>query len=234
MEAMHQERVAAFTEEVRAAQAPHGVRVTQVQEERQRIEKEKAAALADLPALARMCVEALEERKEQLRLAEERRKEAAAERARRERERLERQTRDREQEVRDAEARRQMQARRDEEVRASPPSSISRARIEMPGAKYQPQPGLVRGRTESGRKSKEVVTKTYDDSKERDKDIPRMAKRGYVVQSMTPEGGSFNTGKAAVLGVGGALLLGPLGLAAAGLAGHKKVKWHVAYVRADQ
>ena len=79
-----------------------------------------------------------------------------------------------------------------------------------------------------------VLTKTYKDSKERDKDVPRMAKQGYKVQSMTPEGGSFKKGKAAALGVGGAILLGPLGLAAGALAGRKDTEWHVVYVLEDK
>lgn len=83
-------------------------------------------------------------------------------------------------------------------------------------------------------KKPSVLTKTYKDSKERDKDVPRMAKQGYTVQSMAPEGGSFKKGKAAVLGVGGAVVLGPLGLAAGALAGRKDTKWHVVYVLEDQ
>lgn len=72
-------------------------------------------------------------------------------------------------------------------------------------------------------------TKTYANSRERDKDVPRMAKQGYTVQSMVPEGGSFKKGKAALLGIGGALLVFPVGLLAAGLAGKKDTAWHVVY-----
>jgi hypothetical protein len=78
----------------------------------------------------------------------------------------------------------------------------------------------------------QVQTKTYKNSHDRDHDVPRMAKQGYSVQSMTPEGGSHNLGKAALLGVGGAMLLGPLGLLAGGLGGRKDTKWHVVYVLA--
>jgi len=84
-----------------------------------------------------------------------------------------------------------------------------------------------------GKKSS-VLTKTYKDSKDRDKDVPRMAKQGYMVQSMAPEGGSFKKGKAAALGTGGFLILGPVGLAAGALAGRKDTKWHVVYVLEDK
>ncbi len=78
-----------------------------------------------------------------------------------------------------------------------------------------------------------AVTKTYPNAKERDKDVRRMARQGYVVQSMMPEGGEFKKGKAAAMGIGGAVLFGPLGLAAGALAGRKDTKWHVVYALAE-
>jgi hypothetical protein len=83
-------------------------------------------------------------------------------------------------------------------------------------------------------KKPRVVTKTYKNSKERDKDVPKMANKGYIVQSITPEGGKFKSGKAAALGVGGAVIMGPLGIAAGALAGHKDTKWHVVFVLANK
>lgn len=75
-----------------------------------------------------------------------------------------------------------------------------------------------------------VITKTYKNSAERDKDVERMARQGYVIQSIMSEDGNFKSGKAAALGIGGAVLFGPLGLAAGALAGRKDSKWHVVYV----
>ena len=36
-----------------------------------------------------------------------------------------------------------------------------------------------------------VLTKTYPNSKQRDKDVRKLARQGYIVQSMVPEGGEF-------------------------------------------
>jgi len=84
-----------------------------------------------------------------------------------------------------------------------------------------------------GKSEPTVVTKTYPNSKQRDKDVRKMARQGYIVQSMVPEGGEFKKGKAAAMGIGGAVLLGPLGLAAGALAGRKDTKWHVVYALAN-
>ena len=46
---------------------------------------------------------------------------------------------------------------------------------------------------------------------------------------MTPHGGEFKTGKAAGLGLVGAVAVGPLGILAGGLAGRKRTKWTVLY-----
>ncbi len=78
------------------------------------------------------------------------------------------------------------------------------------------------------------VTKTYDSESERDRDVKAMGKQGYVVTSVSPHGGEFKTGKAAGLGLAGALIAGPLGLLAGGLAGRKSTKWTVAYKLRDQ
>ncbi|NCC30979.1 MAG: hypothetical protein EOM24_03025 [Chloroflexia bacterium] len=75
-----------------------------------------------------------------------------------------------------------------------------------------------------------IVTKTYKNATERDKDVTRMTRQGYVIQSMSSEEGKFKAGKAAALGIGGAWLLGPLGIAAGALAGRKDSIWHVVYV----
>jgi hypothetical protein len=74
-----------------------------------------------------------------------------------------------------------------------------------------------------------VVKKTYKDSKDRAKDKKSMAQQGYGVKSVRAEGGSFNTGKAVVIGMVGAAILGPLGLVAGVLAGRTPKKEQVEY-----
>jgi AcrR family transcriptional regulator len=77
MEAMYQEKVVAFHLKLPAARALHEGKVSNIQAERKRIERDKAAAFRDLPVMARMCAVALEEQeneKERLRQEVERRK----------------------------------------------------------------------------------------------------------------------------------------------------------------
>lgn len=78
------------------------------------------------------------------------------------------------------------------------------------------------------------VTKTYDNESERDRGVKAMGKQGYVVAAVSPHGGEFKTGKASGLGLAGALIAGPIGLLAGGLAGRKSTKWTVVYKLTNQ
>jgi hypothetical protein len=77
----------------------------------------------------------------------------------------------------------------------------------------------------------DTVVKTFKDEKKRDRVITEMSKKGYTIQSINGSGGNFKAGKGVAMAAAGAVLLGPLGLLAGGLAGRKPQEWTIVFVK---
>lgn len=78
------------------------------------------------------------------------------------------------------------------------------------------------------------ITETYKGEKALRRGVQHMSRRGYRPEEIVTKDGRYRAGKAFMLGAGGTLLFGPIGAFAALLAGHKKEKFTVIYVREDQ
>ena len=76
-----------------------------------------------------------------------------------------------------------------------------------------------------------TVVKIYKNEKECERGVSDMSRGGYSVVSINGVEGRYKVGKGVVLAGVGALLLGPLGLLAGGLAGRKSQNFTVLFVK---
>ena len=74
------------------------------------------------------------------------------------------------------------------------------------------------------------VTEIYKGERELKRGVKKMTRRGYRPEEIATLEGKYRAGKGFTLGVGGAILFGPLGALGAMLGGRKKEKFTVIFV----